>query len=209
LYLNNVVSNFIEWNFVEHRDIKRLVLLLFCSVLLPACARSQADYTASRSGDLQVGAGYSSANANYEYVHNRIAGLYVYADFDFKEHFGIEASFHELNDPNSAVYQRTYEIGGRYVRHYTIAGLGFHPYVKLQAGRGVLNFPRYANLGYNIGSAGGGVDFSVHPRINVRAEFEYQDWFSTPGAGLNITPSIISIGVAYHFDGGRPEKLRH
>jgi hypothetical protein len=198
-----------EWNFVEHRYLKPFVLLLFCSALFPTCARSQDLPPASRLGDLQIGAGYSSANANYEYVHNRIAGLYVYTDFDFKEHFGVEASFHPLHDPKSAVYQRTYEIGGRYVRHYTIAGLTLHPYAKLQVGRGILNFPKYANLAYNMVSTGGGVDFSVHPRINVRAEFEYQDWLSAPGPGLNMTPTIISIGVAYHFDGGRPEKSRH
>jgi len=183
-------------------------LLLLCVALFPARARSQDMSTASRVGDLQIGVGYSTANADYEYVHNRIAGLYFYTDFDFKEHYGIEASFHQLDDPNSAVYQRTYEIGGRYVRHYSIAGLGVHPYVKLQGGRGVLNFPKYANLAYNLFSIGGGADVSVSRRINIRAEYEYQDWLSAPGPGLNMTPSMFSIGIAYHFDGGRPLKLR-
>lgn len=189
--------------------MRRFVLLLLCFALFAARARSQAGYAATRAGDLQIGAGYSSANADYEYVHNRIAGLNFYADFDFKEHYGVEASFHQLNDPNSAVYQRSYEIGGRYVRHYSLARVPMNPYGKVMVGRGVLNFPKYANLAYNMVSAGGGVDFAVRPRINVRAEFEYQDWLSAPGAGLNITPSIISIGVAYHFDGGNPERLRH
>lgn len=193
---------------MRYRTIQRHALLLACLVLVSAHARAQAGYTASRAGDLQVGLGYSSANADYEYVHNRIAGLNFYADFDFKEHFGVEASFHQLDDPNSAVYQRSYEIGGRYVRHYSLARVPVNPYVKGMLGRGVLNFPKYANLAYNIVSAGGGVDFAVRPHVNVRAEFEYQDWLSAPGAGLNITPSIISIGVAYHFDGGKAQALR-
>jgi hypothetical protein len=193
---------------VHPANLKRLVLLLLCFALLPSWIRGQALYTASRIGDLQVGSGYSSANADYEYVANRIGGFYFYTDFDFREHFGIEANFRQLNDPNSAVYQRSYEIGGRYVHHYSAAKLGFNPYVKLLAGRGTLNFPKYANLTYNMVSGGGGVDFSLAPRINVRAEFEYQDWLSAPGPGLNIRPSMISIGMAYHFAAGRPQKVR-
>lgn len=212
MYLNKLrgfAIDFMEWKAVQRRMLKRFALPVLCFALLPACARSQATYTASRAGDLQIGAGYSSADADYEYVHNRIAGFSFYTDFDFKEHYGVEASFHQLNDPNSAVYQRSYELGGRYVRHYWIAGLRVHPYVKVEGGRGVLNFPKYANLAYNMVTFGGGADFSVHPRLKLRVEYEYQDWFSAPGPGSNMTPSMISVGVAYHFDGGRAEKLRH
>jgi hypothetical protein len=183
-------------------------LLLLCLALTPVLAHSQDSSTASRAGDLQIGAGYSSANANYEYVHNRITGLYVYTDFDFREHYGVEASFHQLDDPNSAVYQRTYELGGRYVRHYYISTFGIHPYGKLQYGRGVLNFPKYANLAYNLFSVAGGADFSVSRHINLRAEYEYQDWLNAPGSGLNIKPTIFSIGIAYHFDAGRVPDYR-
>ena len=188
--------------------LKLVVPLLCCLALAHSRGWSQSAPTASRVGDLQVGVGYSSANADYEYVANRINGIYAYADFDFREHFGVEASFHQLDDPNSAVYQRSYELGARYVRHYQVDRFLLHPYVKVQGGRGVLNFPAYANLAYNMVAGGGGVDFSLHPRINVRAEFEYQDWLNAPGAGLNITPSIVSVGVAYHFGGGEPGALR-
>jgi hypothetical protein len=71
-----------------------------------------------------------------------------------------------------------------------------------------LNFPKYANLAYNMVSGGAGVDVSLHPRVNLRADFEYQDWLSTPGPGLNITPTLFSIGLAYHFAGGKPDHLR-
>jgi hypothetical protein len=170
-------------------------------LLAGACAHGQATYTASRAGDLQVGAGYTSANADYEYVSDRITGFAFYTDFDLADHFGVELSFHQLNDPKSAVYQRTYEFGGRYVFHFG----RFAPYGKLMAGRGVLNYPdNDANLAYNILAGAGGVDVSVHPRIHLRAEFEYQDWLNTPGAGLAIHPTLLTIGVAYHFNGGRP-----
>jgi opacity protein-like surface antigen len=162
---------------------------------------AQALPTASRAGDLQIGVTYSSANANYEYVTDRIAGLGIYADFAFRERWGFEFTLHQLNDPNSDVYQRTYEFGGRYMRHYR----GVTPYVRASVGRGVLNYPlNDANLAYNILAGAAGADFAVHPRINVRAEFEYEDWLSTPGAGLHINPSMLTVGVAYHFGPGIP-----
>jgi len=188
--------------------MKRLSLLLLC-LALPLHAPAQARYTATRAGDLQIGAGYSSANSNYEYVNNRIAGFSFYTDFDFKEHFGIEASFHQLNDPNSPVYERSYAIGLRYLRHYNAGKIGINPYIKLLPGRGTLNFPAYANLTYNMLAAGGGADVAITPHINLRAEYEYQDWFSAPGPGLTINPSMFTLGVAFHFPAGRPQPGRN
>jgi opacity protein-like surface antigen len=54
-----------------------------------------------------------------------------------------------------------------------------------------------ANLAYNIFAIGGGLDYYVLPRINVRAEYEYQQWLSFPPNGL--TPKIFSVGAAYRF----------
>ncbi len=180
---------------------RRSVLALVAFSCTYFGAFGQATSTASRAGDLQVGVGYSNANANYNYVTDRIRGVDIYADFDVRHHVGLELNFHQLNDPSSAVYQRTYEVGGRYVRH--IGRLA--PYAKGMYGRGVLNFPKnVANLAYNLLAAGAGVDLALRPRVNVRAEFEYQDWISAPGAGLQITPSLLTVGVAYHFGGGRP-----
>jgi opacity protein-like surface antigen len=174
------------------------VLLL---ALAGARLHAQAKYTASRAGDLQIGLTYSSANANYEYVHNRIAGIGGYADFDIRAHLGFEFTLHQLDDPNSAVYQRTYEFGVRAPLHLKFC----EPYARASVGRGVLNFPKNdANLAYNMLAGAAGADFAVHPRVNVRAEFEYEYWLSTPGSGLHITPSALTVGVAYHFGPGTP-----
>ena len=177
-------------------------LLLLLAGAIACSGHGQAVPTASRAGDLQVGVGYTSANADYSYVTDRVRGFNFYTDFDLRYHVGIEFTFHQLDDPASAVYERTYEAGGRYLRHYG----RFAPYAKGLYGRGVLNFPKSdANLAYNLVSAGVGVDVAVHPRVNFRAEFEYQDWFSAPGGDLNLTPSLVTVGVAYHFGGGRPD----
>jgi len=164
-------------------------------------AHAQAKYTATRAGDLQLGAGYT--NADSDYVPNRIGGYSGYMTFDFAEHFGFEFDFHQANDPNSAVYERTYEWGGRYLRHYD--NDRYRPYVRAMYGRGVFNFPfNTANLAYNMIVGAVGMDVEVHRRINVRAEFEYQDWLSGPGLTNGLAPMLINVGVAYHFPAGNP-----
>jgi opacity protein-like surface antigen len=172
-----------------------LVLLAACGV----CAYGQKDSTASRAGDLQVGGGYTVADSNY--LTNRIKGFAFYSDFDFRPHWGVEVDFHQLDDNSGTqVYERTYEVGGRYIVHrYGI----FKPYVKGLYGRGVFNFSQSeANLAYNMLVGGGGVDIAVHPRVNVRVDYEYQHWMSFPYSGLN--PQLVTFGAAYHFGPGKP-----
>jgi hypothetical protein len=182
--------------------LRRFALAAVLLLPFPATRlHAQAKYTASRAGDLQIGLTYSSANADYEYVTNRIAGIGAYADFDIRAHLGFEFTIHQLDDPNSAVYQRTYEFGVRAPLHLKFC----EPFARASVGRGVLNFPKNdANLAYNMVAAAGGLDLPVHPRVNVRAEYEYQYWLSTPGSGLHITPSALTVGVAYHFGPGIP-----
>jgi hypothetical protein len=167
-------------------------------------AHGQAMPTASRAGDLQVGGGFAIANPDYSPHHFK--GGTVYADFDFKTHWGVEADFHQVNEgsspANERIYERTYEIGGRYL--YPIRR--FFPYVKFMIGRGVFNFPLppgasldspHPNLAYNLYAPGVGVDYRLRPSINLRVDYEYQRWPGFPPEGLQ--PSIFTIGAAYHF----------
>ena len=159
-------------------------------------AFSQSRATTSRAGDLQIGGGFTSANSDY--LPNRIDGFALYGDFDFASHLGVEVNFHQASDGTSKVYERTYEVGGRYVRHYGRLA----PYAKVLVGRSTFNYPYNSNnLTYNMLALGGGLDFSVRPQINVRADIEYQRWSGfKPGT---LTPVFLTIGVAYHFPGGR------
>lgn len=179
-----------------HRPLLLCSLLLSCSSLL----HSQATPTASRAGDLQIGGGFSSAASDYSSRYN---GGFGYFDFDFRQHFGIEGDFHFVKLSNSTLYEKTYEIGGRYLRTYG----NFVPYAKLMYGRGVFNFPpcpppadqnkACANLAYNLYAAGAGLDYKLRPSINLRGDFEYQRWPGFPPTGL--TPILVSVGAAYHF----------
>jgi len=203
--------------------VKRILTALLFS-LSTAALLGQAGSTASRKLDLQVGGGYS--NANSDYTTNRIGGFMIYADADFMRHIGVEINFHQVTDPNSPVYERTYEAGARYFRDYG----RLRPYVKGLYGRGVFNSPVYDyyvpiscsggtctyqivetnfNLAYNMMVGGAGLDVTITPRVNVRVDYEYQKWFSGQGLTDGISPQVISIGAAYHFPPGRPVGYTH
>jgi opacity protein-like surface antigen len=178
---------------------KKIVIattLLASPVLLSA----QAAPTASRAGDLQIGGGFS--NANTDYLPQRVNGGTAYFDFDFYRHLGVEGEFRFLKDGGTNIYEKTYEIGGRYSRVYKDR---YQPYGKLMYGRGVFNFATdgqtTANLAYNMIAAGGGMDYRALPHLNIRAEFEYQRWLGFPPNGLS--PTVVTIGAAYRFGSGR------
>ncbi len=176
------------------------LLAVSALALVAPALQAQARPTATRAGDLQVGGGFSLGKADYDTP--RIRGGSIYASFDFKEHFGAEIDFHQANTASpDTLYERSYEVGGRYVRHYGI----FNPYARLMYGRGVFNYEfNEANLAYNQADAGIGVDINVARRINVRADYEYQNWFGFKGNLNNpdssqLNPQLFTIGAAYHF----------
>lgn len=156
---------------------------------------SQAIPTASRAGDLQIGVGYSMARPDYP--PQTFQGGTAYIDFDFRPHLGLEAEVHQVNSTNGITsFQRTYEIGGRYLRTYG----PLVPYVKAMIGRGDFDYPfGQTQLGYLMYAGGVGADVKIGRYLRVRGEYEFQDWTSFPNGGL--TPQIVTIGIAYHFAG--------
>ena len=183
----------------------RLARVVFAILGLTAsatCLHAQAKPTASRAGDLQVGATFSLASPDYG--PNTLRGVGAYATFDFRPHLGIEANFRQLNDPDGreGIYERNFEVGPRYV--FRVGPLS--PYAKLMIGRGVFQFPpdprhpesgSVANLAYTTWAGGFGVDYSVRSSFNVRADYELQRWANFPPNGLS--PHVFSLGIAYRF----------
>jgi opacity protein-like surface antigen len=178
------------------------IVVVLALPLMGTATFGQARPTSARPLDLQLGGGYSTASGDYEYL--RLQGFGIYGTVDFKPHFGAEIDFHQINNSDTKVYQRTYEFGGRYFRTYG----SLKPYLKALYGRGVLNFQdNIANLAYNMFVGGGGVDIAVKPYLNVRLDYEYQNWLSGPGIEHGLNPQVISAGVAYHFGRGAPKYL--
>ncbi len=181
----------------EKDALFRRYLTALCLVLAASALRGQARPTASRTGDFQLGVDYVTGSSDYA---NRLSGVGLYTTFDFTSHFGAEFDLRQANTAVDKIYERTYELGARYHRTYGRA----EPYAKLMAGRGVFNFAlngvSYANFAYNLFALGGGVDYRLTRFLNLRGDYEYQDWRGFRPHGL--TPQLLTIGVAYHFPPG-------
>ena len=151
--------------------------------------------TASRPGDIQFGGGFALGNSGYNFNKLSLTGGTAYATFDKRDYWGFEAAFHQVkpsSDPT--IYERSYEVGPRVFFHRGRLA----PYGKVLIGRGVYNFPgNIANIAYNLYTVGGGADFSLTPTINLRADYELQNWLNFPLATLR--PNLFTIGAAYHF----------
>ncbi len=173
--------------------LRAFALLVAC--FLSAAARAQSMPTASRPGDIQFGGGFALGNSTYNFNKLSLTGGSAYATFDKRYHWGFEAGFHQVkpsSDPT--IYERTYELGPRF---YLTRGR-LAPYGKVLIGRGVYNFSgNIANIAYNLYTVGGGADFALTPTINLRADYEFQNWLSFPIAPLH--PSLFTIGAAFHF----------
>jgi len=174
------------------------LLALACFAGVGRSLYGQAEPTATRFGDLKVGGTFNLADSDY--TANRFRGFGFYSNFDVNYHLGLEAEFHQLNNSVSSpnIYERTYEVGPRYVLHYR----RIQPFAKALYGRGVFNYPKVgpgfgANIAYNVAAVGGGADYILSRSLILRAGYEYQRWLGFPPHGL--TPAILEVGVAYHF----------
>jgi len=175
-----------------------LALLVFASSASIAL-HAQASATAERLAVVQVGAGFSFAQPDYE--PKTIMGYSIYGDYDFTAHFGIEGDIHMINviTPTD-IAENSYLLGPRYVFHKG----RFHPYAKALLGLGVFTFqPTFptsptSSSTHKMYAFGGGLDFAAKRRLNVRAfDLEYQRW---PGFGASgLTPLVITVGAAYNF----------
>ena len=177
------------------RTFALLVALLSLQLYTGVSHAQASRATAYRKADLQIGGYYIYGKSDY--APERFDGLGGYITYDFKPHWGVEVNIRQINDTGvNKIYERTYEVGGRYV----IRKGPFNPYARVSVGRGVFNFPQNrANLAYNLFSVGGGLDYNLIPSVNLRADYEYQNWLSFPSSGKGLTPQLISVGVAYHF----------
>ena len=179
--------------------VRQILALLILSLSADIALNAQASPTATRAGFIQVGAGLSAFQPDYN--PGTIKGYSIYGTFDFTSHIGLAGDIHIVNviTPGD-IAESSYLIGPRFV----MSRGRLHPYGKALAGIGVFTFqPVYASSSSSSSShkmyaLGGGLDVSVKRHWNIRAfDFEYQRW---PGFGDNgITPFGITFGAAYVF----------
>jgi opacity protein-like surface antigen len=183
------------------KKIYLLTVTAALAVLMPSAARAQATAAATRGGIAQAGIGYT--NSSQDEYKQRLQGATIYGTFDLNAHLGIEADAHMASIIKS-YYQykeQSYDVGLRYVYRRR----RFAPYGKGMIGIGHASAatPTQIYAGnvpdtYMLFAFGGGLDYSLSDRINIRAvDFEYQRWPNFAPHGL--TPALLTFGVAYRI----------
>ena len=163
--------------------------------LIPSM-HAQAVPTATRSGDLQAGAGITYLNTDYAPMHN--AGVSFWGDFDFLRFFhtviGVEGEGHLTGiDAPDDIGENSYMAGVRAVykfhSKYQIVG-------KFMGGRATISNQLYnTSSSFNVYAYGGGLDYHIARKYKIRAEVEEQKWPNFEPHTLS--PITASIGVLY------------
>jgi hypothetical protein len=123
---------------------------------------------------------------------NRLWGVAAYADGTFNRWVQIEGEGRWLRyNEYLGIDESTYLVGPR------VPIITFHkltPYGKFLVGTGSGSFL----TGHSFVMAyGGGFDYRLGRRFNVRADFEYQQWRVTP----TLWPYGVSAGISYRVFG--------
>jgi opacity protein-like surface antigen len=123
--------------------------------------------------------------------------------------YGLPASLSnaELHDTGTNMRQDT-GLGGviYHWRHYAKV----RPYGKALAGLGSIDFPplpasppTYRHDNRTITAFGAGADVHAWRSVWLRADWEYQFWPGLFGSPHDLTPTGITIGAVYDFNGVR------
>ena len=172
------------------------MLLISTAIFPELSARAQSNTTASRTGDLQIGAGFVFAKSNYNFTPINLFGGSLYTTFDIRNHWGGEFNFrHTRASSDSTVYERTYEIGPRIF----IARGPLIPYAKLLCGRGVYNFHNnIANIAFNMSpsaaapTSSSGVPSTSEPTTNIKPGWDFPLQTCTPASSPSALPTIFT-----------------
>lgn len=168
-----------------------LCLIVSLSFLAPR-SHSQAIFAATESGHIQVGAG--AMYLNTDYGNNTNKGVAFWADYDFRRHLGVELEGHlgGIISPGD-IGENSYLVGPRvsfYKRHMNVYG-------KLLVGQAkITNQFLNQSSSFNVYAFGGGVDYKISRRINLRvADVEMQKW--PDFEPHTLSPLSVTIGASY------------
>ena len=160
------------------------------AVLVPS-SRAQAVYAATRGTQIQAGVGVLFLNPDY--VNREIKGASFWGDYDIRRYLGAEVAVHigSFITPDD-IAENSYLVGPRFIYHYR----KFAPYAKALLGRSTItNQDNNQSSSYNTYAFGGGLDYRVARKFNVRADFIQEVW---PNFEPNtLSPTAFSVGVLY------------
>ena len=160
---------------------------------LTGLAGAQVTYPGDKGG-LAVSAGATGSGYYVQYGERKMAGITGFVDADTRRRLGIEAEGKWVEFRQSSnVHVETYSIGARY--HFTFGRL--QPYAKGLIGFGDFNFPYNLATGrFLVVTAGGGLDYRLSRRIQIRAvDCEYQSWPQFTFGNMSTLSANVGVRV--------------
>jgi opacity protein-like surface antigen len=180
--------------------MKRFLQAFFFVAILPALGATAYGQSAAsafhRSYSIYAGAEGSVFQPDYagrgvaEKGPQRLYGIGAFGDVRFNRWAQVEAEARWLHfNEYLGIYQNTYSIGPRIPLKENFHGLT--PYGKVLIGWGTMANLTGKALAFTYG---GGVDYKLTHKINIRGEFEYEQWRVTPDT---LYPYGVNLGVSY------------
>lgn len=172
--------------------LKKLFFVgLFAVVSL--AAQGQAGQAYKALPPVYIGGFFSGIHPDFG--NNTIDGVGAFLDFPIWSIVGVEGEvrfgkWHTV----AGVQESTYTIGPRVAYPLT---RNFTPYAKFLIGGGSFTFP--FNEGHDQHTVyifGGGIDYRLTDRFNIRGDFQKQHWAFGSGS---IGPTALSAGVSYRI----------
>jgi hypothetical protein len=181
------------------------VLILAVLLMAPILAGAQVAYEGERAPlSLSTGGSFSYFGADYNGYH--VMGATAVVDFSpiIWDHLAAEAEGRWLTLNASNGFSEYNYLAGPVYRFTLAEHQTVHPYVKVLAGEGVINFPNNLAYGrYFAMAPGGGVELTLTRRVRLRADYEFQIWPNAPGIpGLpsgTMHPNGVSVGFTYRI----------
>ena len=150
-----------------------------------------------------AGAEYSNSDASFPYQsHSRLSGVSVFAEYHRDARVGMAATASFMKFGGFENETETSFLAGPQVRLFRRAR--FQPFADGLVGVGRIRYPfAIGTASYFAIAPSGGVDYLLHRRWSVRAEYQYQLWLNSPGYSNEphhpLRPNGIQFGISYRL----------
>jgi hypothetical protein len=179
------------------RTILAFICVVFCSAAILSAHGQVVPAATERVLDVRAGGFASVFQPDYagegvaQTSPNRLYGAGAFLDVHINRWLQPEAEARWLRfNEYLGINENTYSIGDRVTLIRNFHRLS--PYGKVLFGLGTGSFLTGNSL---VITYGGGVDYRLTRKFNVRGDFEYQQWNVTP----TLWPYGVSAGVSYRI----------
>ena len=180
--------------------------LLAVALSVSGAAYGQAEVTASQAMELSAfGAGTVTWTGLEQ---SRNAAFTAGVDLAFRPFFGVRPALEIRGtypfNQGEVVGEKSGLVGARFSKTYH----RFNPYVDVLYGRGELTYVggfivgtfRYDRTTTNVFAGGGGIDFSLTPHFDIKADAQIERWSTPVTSSGTLYSTPVSLGVVYRFD---------